>query len=93
MTFQPIRLAFAALLLAGSAAQAAERTFSVRNFDAVELSGPHEVVVTTGRPAAVRAEDPQAAIDSLRFSVDGARSKSTIVVSAPTATPCRCGSS
>lgn len=60
-----------ALLASATTVFAAERSFSVRNFDGIELTGTHQVEVTTGPAASVRAEGTAAALDSLRIRVDG----------------------
>jgi hypothetical protein len=64
-------LAAIVLCVPAIAATAAERSFSVRAFDRIELSGPHTVEVTTGPAASVRAEGTADALDSLRVRVDG----------------------
>ena len=59
---------FACAALAAPAA-AAERRFTVTDFDRVQVEGPFEVVLVTGKaPSAVATGDSQAALD--RLSVD-----------------------
>lgn len=59
-----------AFLLAAAAipAGAAERTYSVTDFDRVQIDGPYRVTVSTGRSSGARAEGSAEALD--RVSVD-----------------------
>jgi hypothetical protein len=63
--------ALLALLLAAPAA-AAERRYSVTDFDRVEVTGPFEVVLTTGRASSARATGSAAALDRVTIDVQGA---------------------
>ncbi len=58
-------LAFAA----AAPARAAERTYSVTDFDRVQVDGPYRVTLTTGRGSAARAEGSSEAIDHLSVDV------------------------
>jgi hypothetical protein len=62
-----------ALLLAFAAvpAAAAERTYSVTDFDRVEVDGPYRVTLTTGRSASARAEGSAEALDHVSLDVQG----------------------
>jgi hypothetical protein len=59
------------LLLAAAPAAAAERTYSVTDFDRVQVDGPYEVVLTTGGPSAARASGSQLALDAVTVEVSG----------------------
>ena len=61
-------LAFLALAAAAAPAGAAERSYSVTDFDRVQVDGPYQVIVTTGLASGARAEGSVAALD--RISVD-----------------------
>jgi hypothetical protein len=61
----PLALLFAA---AATPAGAAERTYSVTDFDRVQVDGPYRVTVSTGRFSSARAEGSAEALD--RVSVD-----------------------
>jgi uncharacterized protein (AIM24 family) len=62
-----------ALLLAAAAApaMAAERTYSVTDFDRVQVDGPYEVVLTTGGSSKARASGSQLALDAVTVEVSG----------------------
>jgi hypothetical protein len=60
-------LAFAAAAPAG----AAERTYSVTDFDRVQVDGPYRVTLTTGRSSAARAEGSIQALDQVSVDVQG----------------------
>ncbi|HYI47711.1 MAG TPA: head GIN domain-containing protein [Allosphingosinicella sp.] len=60
-------LAFAAAAPAG----AAERTYSVTDFDRVEVDGPYRVALTTGRSSSARAEGSAEALDHISVDVQG----------------------
>jgi hypothetical protein len=60
-------LAFAA----AAPAAAAERSYSVTDFDRVQVEGPYSVTVTTGRSSAARAEGSTQAIDRVSVEVLG----------------------
>lgn len=59
------------LALLAAPAQAAERRYSVTDFDRIEVDGPYVVRVTTGRPSAALATGPQGGIDRLTVEVSG----------------------
>ncbi len=58
-------------LAAAMPAAAAERTYSVTDFDRVLVDGPYRVTLTTGRGSAARAEGSAEAIDHLSVDVQG----------------------
>jgi hypothetical protein len=60
-------------LLAGAVApaDAAERTYSVTDFDRVQVEGPYQVSLATGLSSGVRAVGSQAAIDRVSIEVQG----------------------
>ena len=60
-------LAFAAAAPAG----AAERNYSVTDFDRVQVDGPYRVTLTTGRSSAARAEGSVQALDQVSVDVQG----------------------
>jgi hypothetical protein len=60
-------LAFAAAVPAG----AAERTYSITDFDRVQVDGPYRVTLTTGRSSAARAEGSTEALDHVSIDVQG----------------------
>jgi hypothetical protein len=60
-------LAFAAAAPAG----AAERTYSITDFDRVQVDGPYRVTLTTGRSSAARAEGSTEALDHVSVDVQG----------------------
>jgi len=59
---------FPALALLCSPAAAAERSYSIADFDRIQVEGPFEVVVATGSSTRARASGEQAALD--RVSID-----------------------
>lgn len=61
----------AAAVLAATQAQAAERRFTVTNFEAIEVAGPFDVVVNVGKAVSVRAEGEQKDLDRLEVKVQG----------------------
>lgn len=66
----PLFLACAAV--AAAPASAAERRFTVTEFDRVQVEGPFEVVLVTGKaPSAVATGDSQAALDRVSVDVQG----------------------
>jgi len=67
-------LALAALLAATPLA-AAERTFTVANFTSLEVAGPYNVTVTTGRGVNVRAIGEQRDLDELRVTASSGKLK------------------
>lgn len=63
-------LPFALLALAVAVpAAAAERNYSITDFDRVQIDGPYRVVLTTGRPSAARAEGSREALDLVSIEV------------------------
>ncbi|HEU0099738.1 MAG TPA: head GIN domain-containing protein [Allosphingosinicella sp.] len=60
-------IAFAASAHAG----AAERTYSVTDFDRVQIDGPYRVTLTTGASTAARAEGSTEALDRVSIDVQG----------------------
>lgn len=65
-------LPLALLALAAAApAGAAERTYSVTDFDRVQVDGPYRVSLTTGRSSAARAEGSTEALDQISVDVQG----------------------
>jgi hypothetical protein len=65
-------LPLALLALAAAApAWAAERTYSVTDFDKVQVDGPYRVTLATGRSSAARAEGSAEALDHLSVDVQG----------------------
>ena len=60
-------LAFAAAVPAG----AAERTYSITDFDRVQVDGPYRVILTAGRSSAARAEGSTEALDHVSVDVQG----------------------
>jgi hypothetical protein len=59
------------LALAAAPASAAERRYSITDFDRVQVDGPYEVVLTTGGPSSARASGAQPAIDAVTVEVSG----------------------
>ncbi|HEU0134581.1 MAG TPA: head GIN domain-containing protein [Allosphingosinicella sp.] len=63
-------LPLALLALAAAApAAAAERTYSVTDFDRVQVDGPYRVVLQTGRSSSARAEGSVEALDHVSIDV------------------------
>ncbi len=60
-------LALAAAVPAG----AAERTYSITDFDRVLVDGPYRVALTTGRSSSARAEGSTEALDHVTVDVQG----------------------
>ncbi len=58
-------------LLLAAPAVAAERTYSVTDFDRVTVEGPYVVRLVTGRPTAARASGPQASIERVLIDTQG----------------------
>jgi hypothetical protein len=65
-----IMLALAAAALAAPAA-AAERRYTVTDFDRIQIEGPFEVTLSTGRPSSAVASGSNDAIDRLSLDVQG----------------------
>ncbi len=57
--------------LAAASAWAAERKFTVSNFDEIEVAGPFDVVVNVGKSVSVRAVGAQRDLDRLKVEVSG----------------------
>ncbi len=57
--------------VAASAAGAAERNYSVTDFDRVQVDGPYQVTVTTGGASAARAEGSPEALERISVEVIG----------------------
>ena len=66
-TFIPAAFA----LLAAVPAGAAERRYPVTDFDRVQIEGPYEVTLSTGRPSAAAASGSQPALDRVSIEVQG----------------------
>lgn len=66
-----ILLAFAALIAAASPAAAAERRYSVADFDRVVVEGPYIVRLTTGPATSARASGSRAALERMTIDVSG----------------------
>ncbi|MBV9373117.1 MAG: DUF2807 domain-containing protein [Alphaproteobacteria bacterium] len=64
-------LAPSCLLLLAVPAEAAERSYSVTDFDRVQVDGPFQVTLVTGRASGARASGSAAAIDRLSLEVQG----------------------
>jgi len=60
-----------ALLAAATPAAAADRTYSVTDFDRVSIEGPYVVHLVTGRPSSARASGSTAALDRVLIDVNG----------------------
>jgi hypothetical protein len=63
--------ALLALLALASPAAAAERRFMVTDFDRVQVEGPFEVILTTGRPSSAVASGSPQALDRVSIDVQG----------------------
>lgn len=67
-----MRLLLAAVTVAIAApAVAAERRYSITDFDRVEVDGPYQVTLTTGGSSSARATGSNAALDRLSVEVQG----------------------
>lgn len=64
-------LAFVALAAAAPPAAAAERRYSVTDFDRVQIDGPYQVTLMTGLTSAARAEGSQEALERISVDVQG----------------------
>jgi Putative auto-transporter adhesin, head GIN domain len=64
-------LALFALGAAATPAAAADRRYSVTDFDRVTIEGPYVVRLTTGRASTARATGSQAALDRVAIDVQG----------------------
>lgn len=65
------RLIFPFALCLPAPALAAERGYSVTDFDRIRVDGPYRVTVTNGRSPSVRAVGSAAAIDAVKIEVQG----------------------
>ena len=64
MSFRPVCLALAALsLLASAPGSAAEKRYAISDFDHVQVFGPFNVVIQTGRATSVTASGDMEALD------------------------------
>ena len=70
MKSMPLLAPLGALLLS-TAAAAAERGYSVTDFDRVRVDGPYRVTLATGRSPGARATGSASAIDALQVEVQG----------------------
>jgi len=67
-----MRFFLTALLLAAAVpAIAAERRFSVTDFDRIQVDGPYQVTLTTGSSSSARATGSNAALDRVAIDVQG----------------------
>src|SRR5688572_21940830 len=67
-----MRLLLAVLIVAtASPVLAAERRYSVTDFDRVQVDGPYQVTLTTGASSSARATGSTAALDRLSIDVQG----------------------
>jgi hypothetical protein len=67
-----MRFFLIALLLGSSgSALAAERRYSVTDFDRIQVDGPYQVVLTTGAASSARAIGSPAALERLSIDVQG----------------------
>ncbi|MEA3053622.1 MAG: hypothetical protein QOG72_2525 [Sphingomonadales bacterium] len=64
-------IALLALAAAASPAGAAERRYSVTDFDRVQVEGPYQVTLRTGLAAGARAEGSAEALDRITVDVQG----------------------
>lgn len=60
-----------ALLTLAAAAPAAERGYSVTDFDRIRVDGPYKVTLATGRSPSARASGSPAAIDAVSIETQG----------------------
>lgn len=66
-----VKTAVLAAALLSSAAPAAERGYSVTDFERVRVDGPYRVTLTTGRSPGARAYGSQAAIEGVSVELQG----------------------
>src|SRR3954470_9405027 len=66
-----IRILPALLLLLPAAAAAADRTYTVTDFDRIQVDGPYEVAVTTGGSSGAQASGSQISLDAVTVEVSG----------------------
>jgi hypothetical protein len=62
---------FAFLLAAAAPAAAAERSYSITDFDRVQVEGPYEVSLATGRSSSARASGSAEGLDRVTVEVQG----------------------
>lgn len=63
--------AFLAFALSAAPALAAERSYSVADFDRIQVEGPYEVTLVTGRSSAARAVGAADSLDRVSVEVQG----------------------
>jgi hypothetical protein len=63
--------ALLAVFVAAVPAAAAERSYSVTDFDRIQVDGPYEVIVVTGRASGARAVGAALALDDVTVEVQG----------------------
>lgn len=68
---KPILPALLVVAAAAGPAAAADRTYSVTDFDRVQVDGPYEVVLTVGGPSTAKASGSQGALDGVTVEVSG----------------------
>lgn len=68
-----IRTIALALLCAAAPAAAAERSYPVTDFDRVEVQGPYEVTLVTGRSSSARVIGSAQALESVSIDVQGSQ--------------------
>lgn len=66
-----MKAAILAALFISSAASAAERGYSVTDFDRIRIDGPYKVTLATGRSPGARAAGAQGAIDAVSVELQG----------------------
>lgn len=66
-----VKTAVLAAALLSSAAPAAERGYSVTDFERIRVDGPYKVTLTTGRSPGARAYGSQAAIEGVSVELQG----------------------
>jgi hypothetical protein len=71
LRMKSIMLAGALAAFASVPAQAADRSFTVTGFDRIEVDGPFEVVLATGRASSAMASGSPQAIDRVSIEVSG----------------------
>jgi hypothetical protein len=71
MRILPFLLAVTAITAAATPASAAERRYSVVDFDRVQVDGPYRVTLVSGTSSSARATGSQAALDRVSVEVQG----------------------
>ena len=66
-----IMLAALAAVSAAAPASAAERRFTITDFDRIQVDGPYDVTLATGRAGAATATGSNAALDRVSIEVQG----------------------